>query len=298
VSPGATPIDSGNRLQAALASITDASGTNRYLVKLEPGFFQVTSGLQMKQWVDIEGSGTFMSKITSTPDLPTATVLGANSSELRHLTVDQTGTGGSDAVAFSGAAGSSLSHVFVQASGPGSAIGLSFGSWNATMTNVQVAVFGVAGATVAKGLTKSSGVGGRIFDSDFFVTGGSSLTIGIEVTGSGVVTVRDSIVAAQGPSPASGTVIGLDAQSSNFARVMHSEISGSNAGSTAYGVRVAAGSGTSIESSQVIGDTNSVIQTAGVVRVAVSQLNGPASGTMTCVGAYSGSFAALDASCA
>ncbi len=55
-------------ISAALAAITDAGDTNRYLVKVMPGIYseQVT----MKPYVDIEGAGELTTKITYTGRLP------------------------------------------------------------------------------------------------------------------------------------------------------------------------------------------------------------------------------------
>jgi pectin methylesterase-like acyl-CoA thioesterase len=55
-------------IQAALAAITTASATNRYLIKVMPGTYTATSGSQivMKPYVDIEGSGQENTIVTST----------------------------------------------------------------------------------------------------------------------------------------------------------------------------------------------------------------------------------------
>ena len=49
-------------IQAAINSITDASDTNRYLVRVGPGVY--AEEVTMKPWVDIEGSGELVTKIT------------------------------------------------------------------------------------------------------------------------------------------------------------------------------------------------------------------------------------------
>jgi pectin methylesterase-like acyl-CoA thioesterase len=49
---------------AAVDSISDASATNPYLVVIAPGVYTVTQTLQMKQYVDIAGSGEEVTKLT------------------------------------------------------------------------------------------------------------------------------------------------------------------------------------------------------------------------------------------
>jgi hypothetical protein len=78
-------------VQAALSSITDNSGSNRYLVWVAPGTYSET--VTMKQWVDIEGAGERQTTIIAPGSVTdtVATVIGANSAELRSLRVANTG---------------------------------------------------------------------------------------------------------------------------------------------------------------------------------------------------------------
>jgi hypothetical protein len=101
VSTRATPATGGNALRAAVAGISGASASNRFLIKIEPGNYDVGSApLQMKSFVDIEGSGIGTTTITRSggADWFDGTVAGATNSELRLLTVENTG-GGTQAVA-------------------------------------------------------------------------------------------------------------------------------------------------------------------------------------------------------
>jgi hypothetical protein len=78
-------------IQAALDSITDASATKRYLVWVAPGIY--TERVTMKQYIDIEGANTTLTRITygGSPTLNTGTVIAASNAELRFLTVENTG---------------------------------------------------------------------------------------------------------------------------------------------------------------------------------------------------------------
>ena len=82
---------------AAVASITDASQTNPYLVVIGPGVYTVTSPLVMKQWVDITGSGENVTRIKGAIStgsyIDSVIIKGANNSALSSLTVENTGGG-------------------------------------------------------------------------------------------------------------------------------------------------------------------------------------------------------------
>jgi hypothetical protein len=90
--PG-NPTASGANLIAAIAGITTASATNPYLIKIEPGIYDVgATRFQMKEWVDVEGSGIDVTTIRGpgTSDMTGffGVVLGASHSEIRDLTID------------------------------------------------------------------------------------------------------------------------------------------------------------------------------------------------------------------
>jgi hypothetical protein len=97
------PKASGTALRNALAGITDASEANPYLLRVEPGIFDLGAfPLAMKPYVDVEGSGEGLTRLrgVGTAALDAGTVVGADHSELRFLTVENTG-GGAFAVAVS-----------------------------------------------------------------------------------------------------------------------------------------------------------------------------------------------------
>ncbi|HEX3130149.1 MAG TPA: hypothetical protein VH394_22630, partial [Thermoanaerobaculia bacterium] len=96
-------LASGTRLINALAAITDASATKRYVVKVEPGIYDVgATMLEMKPYVDIEGSGqqaTIIKGVGNNDDsLVIGVVRGASSSELRDLQVQSAGSGPSQPI--------------------------------------------------------------------------------------------------------------------------------------------------------------------------------------------------------
>jgi hypothetical protein len=83
---------------AAMASITDATSSNPYLVVIAPGLytlqnaFLVAQQLEMKEYVSIVGSGqnvTILStaKSSASPSASAAVVVGANNASVRDLTI-------------------------------------------------------------------------------------------------------------------------------------------------------------------------------------------------------------------
>jgi hypothetical protein len=97
VSPMANdPIASGTALRNVLANIPAPSSTNRWLLKVDPGIYQISGdALVMRSWVDIEGSGIDQTLIRTVASEGIPTVVGASNAELRMLTVES--TAGSDA---------------------------------------------------------------------------------------------------------------------------------------------------------------------------------------------------------
>ncbi|TMJ93376.1 MAG: hypothetical protein E6G67_12555 [Actinobacteria bacterium] len=95
VSPVGTPSENGAALVNKLAAITGASAGNPYLLKVEPGVYQVSLSLQMQPYVDIEGSGQGVTTIegaygSSNQGGSSVVRLSANA-ELRDLTVENVG---------------------------------------------------------------------------------------------------------------------------------------------------------------------------------------------------------------
>lgn len=113
--PG-SPVASGLRLRLRLGGIAGASSTNPYLLKLEPGIYDLGDhSLALKPWVDVEGSGEGVTTVRSTVDA-VGTIRGAAHAELRGLTVANEGP--TDAVALSNDAPTfAAAHVTCQARG-------------------------------------------------------------------------------------------------------------------------------------------------------------------------------------
>lgn len=123
-------------IQSALDSITDASASNPYLVLVGPGVY--SERVAMKPFVDVQGSGEGVTKITQSgstdPDF--GTVAGADDAELRFLTVEN--TGGSDGVigVYNVDVSPRLVHVTVEVDGSDSLV---YGAFNEATDGVPSA---------------------------------------------------------------------------------------------------------------------------------------------------------------
>lgn len=83
-------------LSAALASITDSSSTNRYVVRVGPGTFTVDSTLNIPSGVHIQGSGKYSTTLSGDVGTSTASsaanalILVSDGAQLSDLTVENT----------------------------------------------------------------------------------------------------------------------------------------------------------------------------------------------------------------
>jgi hypothetical protein len=88
------PAASGVVLLDAIAGIADASPTNPYLIKIEPGLYALANqAFLMKPYVDVEGSGELLTAI-SYAGSSFGAIRGADNTELRLLTVRYEGIRG------------------------------------------------------------------------------------------------------------------------------------------------------------------------------------------------------------
>jgi hypothetical protein len=103
VNSGGSATANGTALINALAGITTNSSTNPWLIKIEPGIFDLGgSSLILKDYVDMEGSGPGVTTITSSQPRGAGNVAAINApagvhAEVRELTIQNTS---SDAIGF------------------------------------------------------------------------------------------------------------------------------------------------------------------------------------------------------
>ncbi|MEM8962361.1 MAG: hypothetical protein AAGD38_12840 [Acidobacteriota bacterium] len=217
VSPGANTTASGTNLLNAVAGITGNSWGNRFVVKIEPGVYDLgTTPLQMKEWVDIEGSGrdqtwiwgtglTTSDWINSGPSGPRGTINGAANAELRDLTVRSRDADYTLAIATVNGADLSVHNVTVKAN-----TGTS-GCWGIRSTNADVKLENVS-IRVECASNYNSGFSSRntsrpsLEDVDIRSFGGSiaSTNIGAYMDGAALPVLFKDVSILTGDSTAGG----------------------------------------------------------------------------------------------
>jgi hypothetical protein len=296
VSPDPDHVQAGRMLRQAVAGISDASAGNPYLVKIEPGVYDLESNsLFMRPYIDIEGSGEGVTTITSALGTGSGTVVGANNSELRYLTVKNTGEANQQVVAIFtettsprlshvtaiGSGGSEnygihtsngtpvLSYVTASASGGGQSFGLA--NYNSVMTVLNSSISASDGAGFNAGYVSTAGGTNRITSSTITASGGA-IAIGMR-TYNGSHTLANTTVSATGSGETTGIYIGQKASTPTM----------------------------NILQSRVSGGTHSIYSIGGALKVGASQLTGPAGtfdiGTMICAASFDGAYNPLGAGC-
>jgi hypothetical protein len=250
------------------------SSTNPCLLKIMPGIYTVSSAVVMQPYVDIEGSGEKVTKITAalssaTAPLTVATVMGADNAELRFLTIENTGTGNNTTALLNTLASPSIIHVTATALG---AIFVNYGVYNynsssPTMTNVT--------ATASGGSNTAAGV--------FNELNSSPKTTNLTATGSG----------------SSNWSVGIFNRTSSL--TLTNVTATASGGAENYGI-VNASSGTvKINHSIIKGASHTIANQTGVVTlVANTQLDGGAvsnGGTITCAGVYDENYTFYASTC-
>lgn len=204
VSPvGPTAADNCDELLAALDGITDNGPENPYLIKIEPGTYDCgATQVFMKPFVDMEGSGTQVTKIVGNPNsfangaIMGGVVNGADS-ELRRLTVEHIGdTPFAIAIDIPGTE-TRISDVDVMVGGTseefaaGIVIADTFGFTPAILRDVRIRVFG--GVVIKPGIVITSRF---TFDSAATLENVYVEALGGILTSDGPVTIRNSVILA------------------------------------------------------------------------------------------------------
>lgn len=306
VSPVGTVVANGTELLDAMASITDASSTKPYLLKIEPGVYDLgTNELGMKEWVDVEGSGEGVTMITGTGgDSPAASpvVRGASNAQLRYVTLssfseDTNGVGyyaGTDVSA-------DLFKVTVRATNASS---FGYGVYlincsDATLDHLSVVVEGNTSGSYGIGAFLCSGEV-KIRNSEVVARSSDDFNIGIS-TNSFITKVRNTDVDALGGN----TNVGIRSNKSNTELRSVRSVAGSgttdsfgleldddNTGSVDYGVFV--------QHSELRGREAAATTAPDTgLRIAATQLSGDVQGTdnLTCAGVYNGTYTFFASSC-
>jgi hypothetical protein len=285
----------GNLLIAAVQGISDNSATNPYLVKIEPGIYDLGSqSLVMKEHVDIEGSGELATTITAAGGTGQGTVVGADNSELRFATVKSAG-GGQQAVAlFAQSTSPRFSHVTAIGSGGQENYGIHLSNGATALEDVTASA---SGGNTAIAFANFNG-NTNVLESSFTSTGAAGLGVAVLTTYGGSVKIMSSSLSASSAAVA----IGLRSYNGNHT-LANVNVSASGAG-VSYGIyngQKASGPTVQVNQSRISAQTNSVYAIGGWVRAGASQLTGPAGtqdlGSVACAASYDGSFNALGPAC-
>jgi hypothetical protein len=273
VEPVGSATANGDALLATMAGITDASDSNRYVIKIGPGVYDLGGdSLVVKRFVGLEGTGSGLFYLfpaafagtTLTSTAPAGTIVVTYTAVVTGLQVLH--SAGGPAIAFNGPLDIA-------------------GSFEATLTDLLVDVYDVSG-----GALTTTAIRFRPGRSSFItnnsmnvararVSARGAAAVGIECVAGpygGHLGVRDSFVVALPDSKATGVAIGRGCG----LEVRNADVSTAGGGS---GIRVGSGSSAQILHSRVSGSLRAV-STSGSVEVFSSVLGLPAGGGGTLVG--------------
>ena len=286
------------------------SETNPCILKVMPGVYDIgTNSLIMQPFVDLEGSGANVTRITGSvvsPDLstPHGVVEGAANMETRFITVENIGAGGvSIAILnnnFVPAGRCLLSHVTVFASGGDTNIGVA--NMNGAIVQTSEVTITASGGSVSYGMyNKNTGrpvlsfmtihaddatsVNASIYNESanptmrwlrlFFAPASTAQNYGV-YNNNGSVMMNDVIISSRGSACTAGCY-GVYTVGSLPSRTI------------------------TIDQCAIFGVTNSIVNGANVtMNVGLTKLSGgPASnsGTLKCVGSYNSTYDPLNSIC-
>jgi pectin methylesterase-like acyl-CoA thioesterase len=293
-------------VNAALASITDATIDNAYLIKIAPGVYTETGGIDLKSYVDIEGSGnrtTFLratgGSTNPTSDGSAATLRAGNVwAEVRSLHIDSY-TSSSYAVAIwtTGAGFTQLRFTDVVAEAVGGS------AWNVGIFNTNSSpffdtfwVYNLSGSATSNYGVYNHNASAPTMNHGFVYVSGGTTSYGIYNQKSAPELNRVTITA----SGATGANIGLYNDGSSPVIVTHIS-SVASGGSDSYGIYNGKFNGVDslalILDSYVKGSTNSVFTQGILARVYNSTLDGDVSSLNNCLDSHNEFGVALDTSC-
>jgi hypothetical protein len=289
ISPVGTDTANGLALLSALDSITDNSSSNPYLIKIEPGVYDVGSDrVEMKSYVDIEGSGRNVTIIKGSG--VAGVVVGADSSDLRSLCI-----------------------LAERAAGSGNLWGIYINEDDMRITDVSIEV---KGGTDSRGIHINYLSTPVIQNVKIYAEKASNTVTGISVVNSfphiryvdidahqagsksyGISSTGDSWVKLMSVNVDSDTY-GLENRTASVIYMTDCYIE-----SNSYGVLNSgdpyAGGKVEIDRSTVIGTLSSVRNDNALVSFFVggSKIVGPAGNNVTCINVYNGNYSAVDETC-
>lgn len=305
---------------AAIDSITDASASNPYLVKIMPGIYDLgTNIIRMKSFVDIEGSGSRVTKIVGSMDRDGLGLILAQycMCGIKGITIENIAAG-NYAIGIFVYGGASynvnltLEDLVVRASGALRSIGIKGqNANNVAMRNVLVEA---SGSQWSIGILDSLHTAPwDLRNVDIVASGASDLNYGYESLGGNAV-MKDLSITTNGTgysayihyagamtctscslvASGSNTASGIFTNSASLVKLINSEIT-----SSGIGIRdnnPSPSSMMSIRGSSIMGVDYSILGSGGTASsrgIATTQLDGPLSGTALCNGVYDENYSEI-----
>lgn len=296
--------DSGDysTLSQALASITDASESNPYVVRIAPGVYVETSPVALKSHVDIEGSGQGITTITcecgggGNDGMSATLAAGDIATEIRHLTV--TNSGGAyysfgvwtEGIENEVSASVSMLHVTATATG-GNVQSHGIYNWQSSPSMTHVSASGT-GSNVNVGVYNGRSDPSMMNVSAAAVGTSDSYNFGVFNNESSPL-MTDVLASATGGAESFG--VRNVSSSPSMTNVSATGTNGSLEGWGVYNVS----SHPTIQNSSFAGDSHSILNDgSSSAALANTMLDGtPTGSSFQCVGAYSELFVALDTQC-
>ena len=279
---------------AALSAISGATDSNRYLIKVKPGIYN--ESVIMKNYVDLEGSGSsntaITSNITSTAGnadcRPTvATLKGANSSTIKNIRITNTSSTAGAAVLIDNVV-TNLENVVVEAIGVGSnendgvCINGSAAS-GISLDNVEVKAEGGSAASYGIGITNGASV--SINRSHSIAASTSVYSFACSLSVRGIANASDSVFEASGARDVY-TIYGTNG-STSLRGVIVIAINGQ---SSTYGIRSTVGQITGSEISATSSQGNIASISSSNLKIGSTLIGGGYSGLDKLVNCWDENF--------
>jgi hypothetical protein len=305
VSPaGADNVANGTLLRNVVTAAT--AGT---LIKIEPGTYDLgTTTLTLVQGVDLEGSGEKLTKITSqttgtTPSPSAGTIILASNSEIRFLTIENTGASSYNTAIFASGINKTvkLTNVTLSVSGA-SNFNYALYNTNSSSPLIQNSTLSASGGTQNYAIYNATSSSPSILNSTLSATGGQ-VNYGVFSYTSSAPTIQNStIIASDGLT----TNYGLYTTNSSTPTIQNSTITTSG-GSFNFAVYTTNSGSPTIQNSTITAKLGTTLNDSlnnstanSSARVAGSKLDGAVEnfgGTLTCINDYKADFTALSATC-
>lgn len=326
-----SPTASGTALLNALAGITDATAFKSYVLKLDPGGYNLGSTqLVMKPYVDIEGSGQGSTIIQGQGNGDSSYLTGiiqtAAQAELRNVQVASTGLGQTASIGLyvPSGANTSIRDVTIAAGGASNNWGIRNLAASPVLQNVTINVS--SGGYQSYGIgTTSSAAAPTLKHVVINLSGSGSYAYGIYSDGvSAPAEMRDLEISIAGSNYASyglyvdsygsgqtflltGSTVTVGGATYDYGIVFYGNSGGvfnvktsylKATGTNSWGVYAPSSYGVSFNQCEVTGGTYAIQASGTVVDVGASRIAGTVLGaTVACSGAYNAYYAALNTTC-